>query len=131
MSYFHFQIYGSLHYLLLDLFPLQMARSSYLEVFCKKDIFKNFTKFKGKHRYRSLFFNKVPGFQPAILLKRDSSAGVSMWILWNCEKYSFFRPSANGCFKMVFWNSSFDKKTNHYPWRIIAFPEENVLRLYS
>ena len=25
-----------------------------------------------------VFFNKVPGFQPAILLKRDSSAGVSM-----------------------------------------------------
>ena len=34
-------------------------RSSRPEVFCKKGIYKKFTKFSGKHQYRSLFFNKV------------------------------------------------------------------------
>ena len=36
-------------------------RSSLLEVFCKKGVFKNFAKFTGKHMCRSLFFNKVTG----------------------------------------------------------------------
>ena len=31
------------------------------EVFYKKDVLKNFTKFTGKHLYRGLFFNKVVG----------------------------------------------------------------------
>ena len=34
-------------------------RSSRPEVFCKKSVFRNFTKFTGKHLYQSLFFNKV------------------------------------------------------------------------
>ena len=41
-----------------------------LEVFCKKAVFKNFAKVTGKHLCRSLFFNKVPGPMPAILLKK-------------------------------------------------------------
>ena len=32
-----------------------------LEVFCKKSVLKNFTKFTGKHLRWSLFFNKVAG----------------------------------------------------------------------
>ena len=36
------------------------------EVFCKKDVFRNFTKFTGKHLCQSHFFNKVAG----ILKKR-------------------------------------------------------------
>ena len=39
------------------------------EVFCKKNVLKNFTKFKGKHLRQSPFFNKVAGLGPAILLK--------------------------------------------------------------
>ena len=31
------------------------------EVFCKKGVLRNFTKFTGKHLYQSLFFNKVAG----------------------------------------------------------------------
>ena len=40
------------------------------ELFYKKDVFKNFVKFTGKHLCRSLFFNKVAGLRPAFLLKR-------------------------------------------------------------
>ena len=34
-------------------------RSSRLEVFCTKDVLKNFAKFTGKHLCQSLFFSKV------------------------------------------------------------------------
>ena len=40
-------------------------RSSRPEVFCKKDVLSNFTKFTGKHLYQSLLFNR-----PATLLKK-------------------------------------------------------------
>ena len=39
-------------------------RSSRPEVFFKKVVLRNFTKFKGKHLCQSLFFNKVASFRP-------------------------------------------------------------------
>ena len=53
------------------------------EVFYKKGALKNFTKSTGKHLCQSLFFNKVAVLRPATLLKKDSGAGVFLWILWN------------------------------------------------
>ena len=45
-----------------NLCPLNMysvhARSSRLEVFCRKAVLRNFAKFTGKHLCQSLFFNK-------------------------------------------------------------------------
>ena len=35
-----------------------------LEMFYKKDVLKNFSKFTGKHLYQSLFLNKVAGLRP-------------------------------------------------------------------
>ena len=46
------------------------------EVFYKKGVHRNFSKLTGKHLCQSLFFNKVAGFKPASLLKRDSGRGV-------------------------------------------------------
>ena len=46
------------------------------EVFCKKDVLKNFAKFTGKYLCQSLFFNKVTGLRPTTLLKRDSDTDV-------------------------------------------------------
>ena len=37
------------------------SRSSRPEMFYKKDVLRNFTKFTGKHLCQSLFFNKVAG----------------------------------------------------------------------
>ena len=37
---------------------MPLFRSSRPEVFCKKGVLENFTKFTGKHLYQSLFFNK-------------------------------------------------------------------------
>ena len=45
-------------------------RSSCPEVFCKRGILRNFTKFTGIHPRQSLFFNKVTGLRPATLLKK-------------------------------------------------------------
>ena len=47
-----------------------LYRSSRPEVFCKKGVLGNFTKFTGKHLCQSLYFNKVAGQRPATLLKK-------------------------------------------------------------
>ena len=49
---------------------VQKYRSSRPEVFCKKGVLGNFTKFAGKHLYQSLFLNKVATLNPAILLRK-------------------------------------------------------------
>ena len=46
-------------------------RSSRTEVFCKKGVLRNFTKFTGKHLCQRLFFNKVAGLRAATLLKKS------------------------------------------------------------
>ena len=49
---------------------IKISRSNHPEVFCKKGVLGNFTKFKGKHQCQGLFFNKVKGLRPATLLKK-------------------------------------------------------------
>ena len=44
-----------------------MSRSSCPDVFCKKGVLINFTKFTEKHLCQSLFFNKVARLRPATL----------------------------------------------------------------
>ena len=43
------------------------------EVFYKKLVLKQFSKFTGKHLHGSFFFNKLADLRPAALLKRDSN----------------------------------------------------------
>ena len=45
-------------------------RSSRPDVFCKRGVLRNFTKFTGKHLCQSLFFNKIAGLSSATLLKK-------------------------------------------------------------
>ena len=52
------------------MFHVEKFRSSHPEVLCKKDVLKNFAKFKGKHLHQSLFFNKITDLRPAALLKK-------------------------------------------------------------
>ena len=55
----------------LELEPQYLyLRSSGPEVFFKKDVLRNFSKFTGQHLCHSLFFNKVAGLRPATLLKK-------------------------------------------------------------
>ena len=68
MATFLFNVDSNLPNSLYKNFPSE--RSSRPEVFCKKGVLKNFTKFTGKHLCQSLFFNKVAGFRFATLLKK-------------------------------------------------------------
>ena len=49
---------------------IKIIRSSRQEVFYKKDVLKNFAKFREKHLCQSLFFNKVARLRSATLLKK-------------------------------------------------------------
>ena len=42
----------------------------------RKGVLRNLTKFAGKHLCQGLFFNKVAGLRPVLLLKKDSGTGV-------------------------------------------------------
>ena len=54
--------------------------SSRLEVFCKKCVLRNFTKFTGKRLCQSLIFNKVARLRPANFSKKETLAQV-----FSCE----------------------------------------------
>ena len=56
-------------------------RNSYLEVFCKKVVFRNFAKFTGKHLCQSLFLNKVAGLS---LFSQNTSGGCFCRKFFTC-----------------------------------------------
>ena len=65
------------------LFPLLYespgkCRSSRPEVFCKKGVLRNFAKFTGKHKYQSLFFNKVGEISKSTFFHRTSPVDASV-----------------------------------------------------
>ena len=81
--------------------------SSRQEVFCEKDVLRNFTKFTGKHLCQCLFFNKVAIRRPATFLKRDSGTGVFLWIWWNLQEHLFLQNTSGGCFCFIFHRTLF------------------------
>ena len=60
-------------------------RSSRPEVFCKKGVLRNYAKFKGKHLWQSLFFNKVAG-EVCDYIKKETLAQV-----FSCEYFQIFK----------------------------------------
>ena len=78
MSLHLFRILGDIENPIID-------RSSRPELFCKKCVLKNFTKFTGKHLRQSLFFKKVAGIRLQLSLKKDSGTGFS------CEFCEIFK----------------------------------------
>ena len=63
------------------------VRSSHQEVFCKKGVLRNVTKFTGKHLCQSLFFNKVAGLRP---IKTETLAEVFSCEFREISKNAFF-----------------------------------------
>ena len=101
-------------------------RSSRSEVFCKKGVFKNVTKFTRKHLYQRFFFNKVAGFQPATLFKETL---VQMFFCEFCDNFksTFFVEHlwmATSVDKQK-WNQNFQTKTSK---RSILFHPSNFLK---
>ena len=70
-------------------------RRSCREVFCKKVILKNFTKFTGKHLCWSLSFNKVVDLMPDTLLKKR--------LQHRCFPDNFVKFFKNTFFKEHLW----------------------------
>ena len=66
-------------------------RRSRREVFCKKGVLENFTKFTGKHLCWSLFFNKVAGLRPESILKKRLQQRCFPLNLVKFLKNSFFK----------------------------------------
>ena len=66
-----------------QLFTSSKRRSSSSEVFYKLVLFKNFTKFTGKHLWRNLFLDKVPAWGPATLLKKKLQHRCFLWLSQN------------------------------------------------
>ena len=77
-------------------------RSSHPEVFCKKGVLINFTKFTRKHLCQGLFYNKVAGLSPATLSKKR---------LWH------------RCFPVIFVKFlRIPFLTEHLCWLLLCFP---------
>ena len=67
-----------------------MDRSSRPEVFCKKGVLRNLTKFTGKHLCRVSFLIKFQAL----------GTDVFMWILSNFSEHLFTHKTSGGCFCM-------------------------------
>ena len=67
------------------------VRSSHQSYSVKIGVLKNATNFTWKHLCWSLFSTKLPAFEPATLLKRDSNTGVFLWVLRNVKSSFFYR----------------------------------------
>ena len=87
MIYFHRAIF----------FESYTFRWSRPELFCKKCVLRNFTKFIGKHLCQSFFFNKAAGLRPATLLKK------SLWVSKSTFSYrtSLVAASVYNCFGVI------------------------------
>ena len=62
------------------------------EVFCKKSVLKNFTKFLGKNLCWSLFSNKVAGLRPTALLKKTPTQVFSFEFCKTFKNTFFTEP---------------------------------------
>ena len=62
---------------------LQNLRNSRPEVFCKKSVFRNSAKFRGKNLCQGLFFNKVAGCGLQLYQNRGSDTSAFLWVLRN------------------------------------------------
>ena len=72
-------------------------RSSRPEMFCKKGVLRNLTKFTGKQLCQNLFFNNVAGLVP--IWKKETQAQVTLWV--SCDS----RVS----FLIEYWKSYWNK----------------------
>ena len=80
---------------------LLLFRSSFLEVFCKKGVFRNFAKFTGKHLCQSLFFNKVAGWPATFLKKRFWHRCFPVNFAKFLKTHHFYRTPPGGCFCVI------------------------------
>ena len=82
---------------------VSLITRSRLELFFKKGVLRNFTKFTGKHLCQRLFFNKVAGLrtQDCNFIKKESLSQVFSCEFWEISKNTFFTEHSGGCFCLM------------------------------
>ena len=81
--------YSSIHIQDPIQYCYQNERSSRSDVFCKKDVLKNFAKFTGKYLCQTLFFNKVAG-GACNFIKKEALAQMFSYEFCEISKNTFF-----------------------------------------
>ena len=74
------------------------TRTSRPEVFCKKGVLRNVTKFTGKHLCQSLFFNKVADPRPATLFNKRLWHRCFPVNFVKFQRTPFLQNTSCGCF---------------------------------
>ena len=90
-------------------------RSSRSEVFCKKDVLRNFAKFTGKYLYQSLFFNKVAALASNFVKKESLAQVISCEFCEICKNTFFYRTPQVAASKIIVF------KKIRYSLTIFAF----------
>ena len=94
---------------------LSITRCSRPEVFNKKDVLKNFTKFTGKHLCCSLFFCKVAVLRPATLLKKRLRSSCFLANFVKFLRTPFLLNTYDGCFLIMFQQTKHFKPVTKQP----------------
>ena len=79
-------------------FLLKLHRSSHWRCSIEKGVFKNLTKFTGKHLCQSLFLIKLHTLACNFIKKRDSGTCVFLWILLIFLEHLFYGTPPGDCF---------------------------------
>ena len=80
------------------------------EVFCKKGVLRNLTKFTGKHLCQSLFFNRVAGAACNFIKKR---------FLHRCFPVNFAKIFKNTYFTKHLWTTASERLLGNEIWSVI------------
>ena len=102
----------------IKLWSSKKIRSSRPEVFCKKAVLKNFTKFTGRQLFEILSFNKVAGLRPETsrpetsnFIERENLSVVFLWILQNFLEHLWWlllKNTENTVSKHLYFNEESD-----------------------
>ena len=112
-------------------------RSSRPEVFCKKGVLRNFTKFTGKYQCQSVFFYKVARLRAAALLKKRPwhrcfpvNYVKFLRILFHIEH--FWWPLLYNSWEIfIKWKISFKNLIPWINWRLCVLLEKSMLVFIS
>ena len=89
----------------IDFKPFELLRS-HTQLFCKKDVLKSFAKFTSKRLCRILFYNKVPGWIPAIFLRNVLRSRCFPVSFTTFLRKLFFRTPPSDCLWTFYRKSS-------------------------
>ena len=95
-------------------------RSSRPEVFCKKNVLKNFAIFAGKHLSWDLFLIKLQDFRPAALLKGNLTQ------VFSCKYCKIFKSTY---FQEHLRTGAFKASVNNFPSIILCREDWSFLKL--